>query len=166
MEQRQSVSRPGGSIHSLFTFVLMAMFALLSLLIVIAGARIYRTVEAAGTDNHNSRTVVAYLANKVRASDEAGMIEASAYAGKTVLVLGGSYGGERYNTYIFHHGGAIMEYFASADEPFDPAFGGEIVPAESFAASLDGRRLTLEIGGADGKTRTVRLLLRAGEGDA
>lgn len=163
MADETRTPRPGGSAGSLFTFALLALFAILSLWIVLASARVYRAVEETGTRNHNGRTAMAYLVNKVRAHDEAGMVAVTEASGRPVLVLGSVYDGKRYNTYIYYADGAICEYFGDASYAFDASLGETIAEAGAFTPVQAGRELTLSVLDQNARERSVLLLLRTEE---
>lgn len=162
MTARERV-RPGDLAGSLLPFALMALFALISLLIVIAGARVYRQVQETTERNYDTRTVTAYIAGKVRAADANGMVAVEVMDGVPVLMLGSEISGKRYYTYIFCKDGALSEYFGSSERAFDPAFGVGIAAAESFVPALEGNLLCICWTDAAGTERTARLHLAAGE---
>jgi hypothetical protein len=151
-----------GDIRGVFVFALLAAFAVLSLLVVVVGARAYRTINRTADAAYVSRTGMRYLMGKVRGSDEAGMLEIRSENGVDVLVLGGVYGGERYETYIYCEDGIVREYFAAAENPFDPGYGEEILQAQTLSFSLDGTVLTISLVDGDGGTHVSSLFLTAG----
>ncbi len=140
MERIRAKSLPGGQVRGLFTFALLVCFALLSLLIVLLGVRVYETIEERAAVTHGSRTALLYLAGKVRAADPAG-IAIMEQEGGQVLVIAAEHEGERYHTYIYRREGVLCEYFGSASRAFDPAFGEAIIPAEGFEAAWAGPEL-------------------------
>ena len=160
--ERRTV-QPGGSMGSVLNFALMALFAMLSILIVIAGAKVYQSVGEAEIRSHNTRTAIAYLTNKVRASDEAGMVSVEEHSGQSVLVLSGVYGQKKYNTYIYCRDGALCESFSAASSPFDPQLGEPIAEARELQLLLDGALLRIGIVETDGTAHSVRLHLSAEE---
>jgi hypothetical protein len=114
-----------------------------------------------------SRTGLSYLIAKVRGADEAGMISVRNEGGLTVLALGGTYGEERYNTYIYCDGEQVREYFARADLAFSQDYAEGIFAAKELRFSLAGNLLTIELTDENGETHTAALCLQAAkEGDA
>ena len=151
-----------GSVRGVFVFALLAMFAVLSLFVVIVGARAYKGINASADAAYASRTGMSYLVGKVRGADEAGMISVLTQNGSAVLVLGGLYGGERYNTYIYCDGKSVLEYFANANQAFSPSFGEAILPAKTLSFSLEGNLLSIHLVDAQGEAHDASLYLAAG----
>jgi hypothetical protein len=149
-----------GEMRGAFVFALLATFALLSLVVVIVGARSYRMINATAEQAFVSRTGMSYLIGKVRGADEAGQVEIRQESDLSVLTLGQSIDGEAYHTYIYCDGTAVREYFARADLPFSPDFGEKIFDATSLTFSLDKNLLNIEIVDLAGKTHESALYLQ------
>jgi hypothetical protein len=156
--------RGRGETKGVFIFALLAAFALLSLVVVIVGARSYRMINAVAERAYVSRTGLSYLLGKVRGADEAGMLEVRSENGMDVLTLGGVYGGERYNTYIYCDGTKVLEYFANADLAFSPDYGEAIFAAGQLRFLLDNGLLTITLADEEGQTHTAAVFLRAVKG--
>jgi len=157
----RAAEREGG-LRGAFSFALLAAFAVLSLAAAVTGARVYRTINETSEQSYASATAMSYLVGKVRAGDEAGMIEACDIGGVSVLTLGGVYDGKRYNTYIYCDGGQVREYFAAAGRAFDASYGEAIVEAHELTFSLDADLLTIALTDASGGRTTAALRLAAG----
>ncbi|MDD4311799.1 MAG: DUF4860 domain-containing protein [Eubacteriales bacterium] len=150
-----------GDLRGIFIFALLAAFALLSLVVVIVGARSYRAINTTAEQAYVSRTGLSYLISKVRGADEAGQIEIRNADGQSVLTLGQEIDGERYATYIYCDGTQVREYFAQADRAFSPEYGESIFQASALHVTLDQSLLTIEIVDETGKTHTTSLYLQA-----
>ena len=150
-----------GQMRGVFIFALLAAFALLSLVVVLVGARSYRMINDTAEHAYLSRTGMSYLIGKVRAADEAGQIELMSEDGTDVLALGQSIDGERYLTYIYCREGAVCEYFARANLAFSPEYGEKIFEAGGLSLSLVNGLLQIEILDADGETHASSLYLQA-----
>lgn len=150
-----------GEMRGAFVFALLAAFALLSLIVVVVGARSYRMINATAEQAFVSRTGMSYLIGKVRGADEAGQIELLEEQGVAVLALGQTIDSEAYRTYIYCDGVAVREYFARADLPFSPDYGEKIFDATSLTFMLEGDLLRIEIVDAGGKTHESALYLQA-----
>lgn len=158
--------RGRGEVRGVFIFALLAAFALLSLFVVVVGARSYRMINDTAEHAYISRTGLSYLIAKTRGADEAGMISVRNEGGLTVLALGGMYGNERYNTYIYCDGEQVREYFARADLAFSPDYAEGIFAAKELRFSLTGNLLTMELVDENGEAHTASLCLQAAkEGD-
>ena len=156
-------ARRRGDMRGVFIFALLATFALLSLVVVLVGAQSYRMINAPAERAYLSRTGLSYLAGKVRAADEAGMLEIRQEDGMDVLALSSLHAGERYITYIYCDNSQVREYFARADIEFSPSFGEEICPAGEMRLTLEQGLLTIVLLDEGGAAHTVSLYLQAAE---
>ena len=166
MERARMGREPRGDVQGVFVFALLAVFALLSLAVVLVGARAYRTVNQTADATNISRTGMSYLVGKVRGADAEGAVNILQKDGMDVLALGATYGEKPYVTYIYCDGSSIREYFSAADVAFDAAFGEEILTAKSLAFSLDDRLLTITMVDEDGGEHVSKVSLVCGEGAA
>ena len=167
MIDRRGRGNPGvGAVRGMFMFVLLAAFAVLSVIVVLVGARVYRAVDARGSDNYATRTALSYIAGKVRASDGAGQIGTVRLDGTEALALSADYDGTVYVTYIYAYEGRLMEYFGREGRAFSLSYGEAIGEAAGFSSEIAGGLLILSVENADGRTETLKLYLQSGEGDA
>ena len=157
----QTRENRGGGLRGAFIFALLAAFALLSLIVVIVGARSYRMINAIAEQAYVSRTGMSYLIGKVRGADAAGALEIRNESGISVLVLGQEIEQERYNTYIYCAENEVREYFARADLPFSPDYGELIFAANSLTLSLQNDLLAIEILDAGNQLHATTLYLQA-----
>lgn len=164
MTDRYERIRPGSALQGGFTFALLSCFAVLSLLIVLLGANVYRSVETASGRNETARTALSYIAGKVRSFDAKDMIRVDALPEGDVLVLGGLYGGVRYDTYIYESGGYLCECFARADRGLDKNLGDSLVESYGFSADLADGDLTVSIKDQTGAVHSLTLLIRSEAG--
>ena len=160
MSARSSLNQRG-EMRGAFIFALLAAFALLSLVVVVVGARSYRGINAMAEQAFLSRTGMSYLVGKVRGADAAGQIEIVQEGDLTVLTLGQELDGERYLTYIYCDGTKVCEYFAQADVAFSPDYGEKIFDASGLTFSLENGLLQITIVDAGGNTHTGAVYLRA-----
>jgi hypothetical protein len=127
---------------SLLAFALVCLFALLSVLVVTTGLQAYEQIIRNAELNTQLRTSLNYTANKIRAHDGLGAVEAKLEGDIPTLALYETIEGDGYVTYIYCYGGMLYERFAPADSAFDPEQGEELVPMESFSATVDARGVT------------------------
>jgi hypothetical protein len=166
MERSAASVEPRGNIRGVFVFTLLAAFALLSLVVVVIGAKTYRTIYETADKAHSYRTGMSYLIGKARGADEAGMLTLQYDNGLDVLVLGSTYDSQRYNTYIYCDNGAIKEYFAADAQAFDASYGEEILKAQELHFALESQMLTISLTDAAGNTYVSKVALAAAGGDA
>lgn len=153
-------------IGELFTFALFAMFLLLALLIVVIGVDVYRSVVSVGDSVGGVRTSLGYVAGKVRSDAATQEVRLEEVEGKQALVLTEVYDGTPYETIIFHRDGALYEVYMNAEEnEFDPEFGDRLTEIEQFEFAWAGDNLLAATAiAADGRTQTLHLAIRAGQG--
>ncbi len=152
---------PGGSVKSVFVFALMAAFALMSLLIVILGAKVYRVTEDRTRENAKTRLSLSYIVSKVRSGDREGGIR---LRGDT-LVIASEAEGQTYDTYIYYMDGAVYEYAGSAGRDFDPSLGEKIAEVEGFTLQAEGDMLYIAMEDEAGETHGTALFVRTGIGE-
>ena len=160
MSARGDLNRRG-EVRGVFIFALLAAFALLSLVVVLVGARSYRMIDASAEQAFVSRTGLSYLIGKVRGADAADQLEIRGEADVSVLVLGQQIEGERYNTYIYCVNDEVREYFARADLAFSPDYGEKILEASSLMFEEEGNLLKIAIVDAGGETHTAAVYLQS-----
>lgn len=163
MIRRNEDAPAGSALIGGFSFALLAGLAILSLLIVVMGAKVYRSIDEAATLNNQSRTVLSYIAGKVRATDAAGMIDIEQVEGGDALVLSEDLGGARYASYIYYADGGLYECFTRADRGLDTRLADRLVDVRGFSVTLSGRLLTVSVTDDAGETRALSLYLQSGE---
>ena len=150
-----------GEVRGVFIFALLAAFAMLSLIVVVVGARSYRMINDTAEQAFVSRTGMSYLTGKVRGADAAGQIEIVQEGDLTVLTLGQELDGARYLTYIYCDGTKVCEYFARAEVAFSADYGEKIFDASGLSFSLKDGLLQISIVDAGGNTHEGVVYLRA-----
>ena len=158
-------ARRRGDMRGVFIFALLVAFALLSLVVVLVGAQSYRMINSTAERSYLSRTGLSYLAGKVRAADEAGMLEIHEEDGLDVLALSSLHAGERYITYIYCDKSQVREYFARTDAAFSPSYGENICPAADMRITLEQGLLTIALVDESGATHSVSLFLQTAKED-
>lgn len=167
MIQRNGSAPAGQALVSAFSFALLSGLAILSLLIVVMGARVYRAIDEASALNSQSRTVLSYIAGKVRATDAAGMVQVTTVDGQDALALCEELDGVRYENYIYFMDGGVYECFTRADRALDARLGDRLSDAGGFTAARTGNLVTVTVTDAAGETHALSLCLTAcGEEDA
>lgn len=153
-------------IDTLFMLLIFFLFTLLSLLVILIGARAYDSIVKDMDRNNQMRASLSYVANKVRAGDEADAINIRNLQNTDVLTIRADYGGEPYLTYIYFYNGCIWEQFTKADQTFRPGSGDKITPIKSFRFSKDGgNQLCLSAEDDSGRKFAMQVALRS-EGKA
>lgn len=173
-----------------FTGLLFALFVATLLMAILAGTDVYRGLNREGDVADDQRLSLTLLANDVRANDQIDAVacawvtedgaELTIAEGREALVVPtGDTGGARnlldgpalvlretlssgvYETRLYRYDGVIMEEYALADAPYDPAKATAIVRSSVFDFSYGGGLLTITTDAGQ-----VSVALRAAGGDA
>lgn len=127
----------GQTISHAFVFLLLGVFALLSIMMVLISAQLYRdTVDR--TELHGAQRILSsYVANVVRANDTRDMVYTDNRAGIDMLVFGWDVDGEIYETMVYCYEDTLRELFAAADQEFEPDYGEIICNVQEFEPIID-----------------------------
>ncbi len=135
--------------QGLFTIGIAALFLAGFFLLVVFGAGSYRSTVAARDGNMQSRAVLSYLFTAVRGHDTAGAVfVGEGPEGGSLLILAD--GDSGYALRIYLHDGTLVEDYAAAGAPLQPAQAQSIGSSGIFLAELS-------------PARTLRLTTDAGE---
>ncbi len=151
------------SMQGVFVFVLLGLFAVMSTLMVLLGAQMYRNTVDRSTANNEDRVLGAYVRSMVRAEDTRGAMEIGEYDGVKTLAMREDLDGETYVTWMYCYDGNMYEWFTSDDGTFSPQSGTAICPARSFDPSLENGLLTVDMINGKGEPETVRVALRCAQ---
>ena len=152
------------SMQGVFVFVLLGLFALMSTLMVLLGAQMYRGTVEKATENGENRLLGAYVRSMIRAEDAAQSVKIETYGETTALALYEDIDDEPYVTWIYLYDGNLYEQFTSADNDFDPESGTEIGPATQFAPQLKDGLLLAFITDGEYEDCSVKVALRCAQG--
>ncbi len=148
------------SMHGVFVFVLLGMFAVVSTLIVLLGAQMYRNTVDRAASNNEDRVLAAYVRSMVRAEDADRAVTVEPQNGITTLALREDLDGTPYVTWLYCYQDQLYEQFTSEGDDFDPEDGTAICPALGFEPRIEGGLLTVNLKNGNGKAETVRVALR------
>ena len=151
------------SMQGVFVFVLLGLFAVMSTLMVLLGAQMYRNTVDRSTANNEDRVLSAYVRSMIRAEDTSGAMEIGEYDGVKALAMREDLDGEAYVTWLYCYEGQMYEWFTSDDGEFRPESGTAICLAQRFEPSLDNGLLTVNLVNAKGEPETVRVALRCAQ---
>lgn len=154
--------RSGSNNHSMqgvFVFVLLGLFALMSTLMVLLGAQMYRGTVAKATENSENRLLSAYVRSMVRAEDGARSVKIETYGDTTALALYEDIDEESYVTWIYLYEGCLYEQFTSAGNDFEADSGTEIGPATRFIPTLKDGLLSVFMTDAEYEDCSVKIAL-------
>ena len=152
-------TRSEHSMQGVFIFVLLGMFAVMSTLMVLLCAQMYRATVDNSHLNSQERLLSAYVRSMVRAQDNGGTIEIGEEEGIPVLRMKEVYDDEVYVTRLYQHEGSLYELFNDEAQAFNPNDGTAICDAGSFRASMNGQLLTVNMTDGNGKPCEVRVAM-------
>ena len=157
------MSKKTGANHSIagvFVFLLLGIFAVFSTVMVLLGARAYKSTSERTTNHNDIRIASAYMRSMVRSGDETDSVLLEDIDGIQVIALRNIYDGDAYTTRLYAYGGMLRELFTEADIEFEPENGEPVCSADALTAEmLDG---ILKVGIQNGDTWTqVNIALRA-----
>lgn len=155
----------GGSIRGLFVFLLIAVFAIFSLMLVLIGAGAYRNVVDSATENAGLRTSLNYIASKVRSADGSGAVAVDQRGEVPALLLNEVTEDRLYQTRIYYlrdeEGGALYELYTKADNMPELSSGERIADIAGFDVRAENDCVYLHIVLPDGSEQSLRLRLHS-----
>ena len=157
MKKRRSIQH---GMQGVFVFVLLGLFALMSILLVLYGAQMYRATVSYSEDNNDRRVLASYIRSMVRAEDAADSVRMEEKDSLPVLSLYEDINGTDYVTWIYTHGGMLYEQFTSADRPFVPEHGTPIAEADGLTGQIEDGILSVSLKDPDGEPVDVNVSLR------
>ena len=151
------------SMQGVFVFVLLGLFAVMSTLMVLLGAQMYRNTVDRATANNEDRVLGAYVRSMVRAEDAADAVGIEEHDGVKAPALREDYDGEAFVTWLYCWEDQLYEQFTEAEGEFEPQSGTAICPAGSFEPRLEGNLLTIDMTDGKGEPETVMVALRCAQ---
>ena len=145
------------SMDTLFTFLLLLLFALFSLFLAAMGSSIYRKGVSHLNENYTSRTAIAYLTEKIRQHDSRGSISSSEVEGLPALCLLDEIDGQSYSTYIYFDEGSLKELFIPSERIASKSLGTSIVELESLTMDFAENALDVQAVSREGRVFSSRI---------
>lgn len=156
------MKRKGGShaISGAFVFLLLGVFAVISTLLVLLCAQAYRNTVDQTSLHRDERIIQSFVRNTLRGEDAEGAFGTVNKDGINALTIVNDFGDAVYIRYLYCYDGMLRDLFIGEDDTFEPSFGEEVCPAESFTASLTDRLVTVEMTDAEGISYTFSIAQR------
>lgn len=146
------------SISVLFMLVLFTVFAVLSVLLIIVGSKVYGNIVDSQETNGNGRNILSYVTNKVRSCQTLGKVYIEEKEGVPVLVIED----KELETLIFFHEGKLKEATISAGDDYNLHFGDIIAEVNDFTFKINKDtnmlKLTVDI---DNKVKYIEVYVGA-----
>ena len=152
------------SVSGLFVFLLIAAYAMFSLLLVLIGVKAYRNVVSAAECNAQLRTTIGYISGRVRAADST-IFVTEEEGGFEVLHISNALGEEDYETRIYFvpnaegEGGGLYEQMVEVTEEFEWDMGELIIEINHFEMEQTGDMLRLKLQNQEGEDYDINLKL-------
>ena len=139
----------------LLPVLLILLFSMLSLMLVLSGAGVYKNTVENTRRNNEVRASLSYVSNKVRSADSS-TIRIEQRNNISVLLFTESIEDTVYETMIYVYDGSLREMFSRQGRTFHP----EIVPISSFEAKLENHLLSLRMEDDNQKAYETKLSIR------
>lgn len=132
----------GTKITDFFTLIVFAAFAMCVLLVLLFGAKVYRSLVMRGKDSFEARTAAQYVTMRVHQAEH---VTVADFDGCEALVLSETIDGETYLTRVYCYDGFLRELFSAENAALTPEDGEKILPAEGLDVSVAEDLLTVQL---------------------
>ena len=163
MKRRNSVQH---GMQGVFVFLLLALFAMMSVLLVLFGAQMYRAIVDRMDQNNDDRVMFSYVRSMVRAEDAYDAVRVEDHGGISTVSLYETIDGTDYVTWLYEYEGKLMEQFTRSGSDMAPDHGVAIMDISEFNPSLEGNVLTVNMVDPKGKQIVVNTAIRCSESAA
>ena len=154
-------------LDSVFVLLLFGVFACCLMLVLLTGARSYKSVADRREEAYEQRICTQYIDTKVRHNDYSGGVTVGPFSVEepelSTLFLHQTIEGEDYWVRIYCYDGTVRELFTEADQTMEPEDGQEVMAASALHFTLEEGLLTITTTDTAGQTSELSLLLRSGE---
>ena len=151
---------PSHAISGVFVFLVLGIFAVFSTVMVLLGARAYKSTADRAAEHNAYRIGMAYVRSMVRGDDEDQSVKVETVDGIQTIALRNIYDGDAYVTRIYVYDGKLREWFTEETEEFVPEFGETVCDMEEMNAQVDGQLLRVGLKARDAWTE-VDIALRS-----
>ncbi len=151
---------PSHAISGVFVFLVLGIFAVFSTVMVLLGARAYKSTADRAAEHNAYRIGMAYVRSMVRGDDEDQSVKVETVDGIKTIALRNIYDGDAYVTRIYVYDGKLREWFTEETEEFVPEFGETVCDMEEMNAQVDGQLLRVGLKARDAWTE-VDIALRS-----
>ena len=145
--------------------LLFFLFTCCMFLVLLTGAKIYRTISDVMEEQFSVTTCVGYVTAKVRHYDTEDAVSVGMLGNVESLILKEKINGKEYLTYLYCADGDLMELFCGAEMEAEPADGQSIMPLDGLDFDLEGNILSFTCE-AEGETAEGVVALQSGKGAA
>lgn len=151
---------PSHAISGVFVFLLLGIFAVFSTVMVLLGAKAYKSTADRASEHNAGRIASAYMRSMVRADDTAGCVALEDLGDVNSVTLRYVYDDEEYLTRLYVYDGKLREWFSYGEAEFKPEDGEAVCSVDEMTAEITGGLLSVGIRNGE-KWSTVDVALRA-----
>ena len=151
---------PSHAISGVFVFLVLGIFAVFSTVMVLLGARAYKSTADRAAEHNAYRIGMAYVRSMVRGDDESQSVKVETVDGIQTIALRNIYDGDAYVTRIYVYDGKLREWFTEETEEFVPEFGETVCDMDEMNAEMEGQLLKVGLKARDAWTE-VDIALRS-----
>lgn len=126
-----------------FTALLFAVFIMVLLIGIIAGTKVYNSLNTIQTSANNSRLGVSLLANTIRGNDAASAVATGEGPEGRSLVLREVLESGTYETRIYLYQGNVVQEYTLEGSAYTPERATQIVASDTFSFSYESGLLTV-----------------------
>ncbi len=119
-------------VDTIFILALLVLFAMTSFLLVAIGAKQYQSIADNMTSNYETRTITAYLQEKMNQSDSSDTIAICTVGDSDALKLTQRIKEQQYETYIYAYDGYLWEITVSSLTAVAPGNGQKIIETDNL----------------------------------
>ena len=156
--------RRQSSAGTLASLILTCVFGATLLLSLVTGAGVYRRVEDRVEESSRTRVSLSYIAARIHACDQAGMVETGNFGEGGAVFLYEEIEGSVYETILYVYDGNLMEMLCEKGGEMPPEFGEAVSPAQALAVAEPREGLLrLTLTEPDGQVQTIDVYVRSVE---
>lgn len=146
------------SASGVFVFLLLGMFAVVSVMIVLLSASAYRSTVERTDRNNSSRVLNAFVRSALMADDEKDLVEAREENGLQTLCILADEGSTVKRLYCLD--GTLRELYTFTENGFNPDSGEIVCDAQDLRIDAADGLLTVILTDAFGRDSYVQVTLR------
>ena len=150
-------------LSTIAALMLFAVFAVGVLMVLLGGAKLYRTLVQRDVTAYDSRTCSQYLLSKLRQAPAPGAVEICQFGDAEALGIKQVIDGDTYVTRIYCHDGWLMELFSLSEGEFSPEDGEKVLPASGLEVTQQGDLLIIAVVDGNGVNIQLRYAVRGWE---
>ena len=148
------------SISGVFVFLLLGIFAVFSTVMVLLGAKAYKSTADRAAQHNANRIAGAYMRSMVRAEDGEDALFVEDVDGVCSVTMRNVYDDETYLTRLYVYDGMLREWFSYAGAHFSPENGEGVCEVDEMQAELSPNLLSVRLRKGEDWTN-VNVALRA-----